>query len=453
MIDRSALPRPTPPRDFTFPPIEKSTLPNGMGVWTVTHDSVPLVASSLLIGCGSADDPAGGDGLAALTADMLDEGTGGRSAIDMHEALAEIGAHLNAEIDADAMTFGLTTLRRFAGRGLSVLADMVVRPALREEDFQRVRQLRQHRLAQLRDVPGAVAERTFLRLLYGAHPYGHSPLGNAAVLGALTLEDVHRFHASSIRPGATTLIAVGDCTHDEVRRDTIEAFGDWVEPRGNGTRPPAAPLPVAPRLAVVERPGAPQSELRIGHVAAARDTIDYHALVTANTVLGGQFVSRINLNLREQRGFTYGARTSFDFRRLPGPFSLQTSVHTASTAAAVAECLDEIGSIRQHRPITPAELALAVAALTLGFARNFETAGQIARAAAQIARHGLPDDHYTTFVPRIREVTPEMATDAIHRHLDPERLTTLIVGDLTAVAGTLQTLSLGAPIVVPSETF
>jgi zinc protease len=452
-IDRSTLPRPGPSRPFIFPPLEKSTLQNGLRVWSVSHDAVPLVTLVLLIATGSSDDPVGGEGLAALTADMLDEGSGGRSAIEMHEALAGIGAQLNAEIDADAMTLGLTTLSRFVGTGLSVMADMVVRPALREDDFLRVRRLRQNRLAQLRDMPSAVAERTFLHLLYGADPYGHSPLGNAKVLDGLTLDDVRAFHASRIRPGAATLVAVGDCTHDEVRRHADEAFGCWTAGSPDVPRRATETLPPTTRLAVAARPGAAQSELRIGQVAVARDTDDYFALVTANTVLGGQFVSRVNLNLRQSKGFTYGARTWFEFRRRPGPFSLQTSVHTASTAEAIAECLNEIGAIRRSRPVTAAELELAVAALTRGFARNFETAGQIARAVAQIARHGLADDHYTNFVSNIAAVTPGAATDALFRHLDPERLTTLVVGDLDAVGESLQALSLGAPTIVATDAF
>ncbi len=454
MVDRSMLPRPLPPQPITFPPIDKSTLPNGLRVWTVTHRAVPIVSSILLVACGSAEDPTGREGLAALTADMLDEGSRGRSAIEMHDGLARIGAQLNAEIDADTISFGLTTLTRVTGDGLAVLADMVVRPDLREDDFERVRTLRQHRLVQLRDVPGAVAESAFLGLVYGRHPYGHVPIGRTAALGAITLDEVRAFHAARIRPAAATLIAVGDCAHDEIRRHASQAFGDWQGTGGESSKGKSTGvLPEAPRLAVVGRPGAPQSELRIGQVAVARDTPDYYALVAANTVLGGQFVSRVNLNLREEKGFTYGVRTWFDFRRLPGPFSLQTSVHTTSTADAVHECLSEIAAIRHDRPVTAEELGLAVAALTRGFARNFETAGQIARAAAQIARHGLPDDHYTTFVPCIRNVTPEAATDALFRHLHPDRLTTLIVGDMDAVDDSLRQLFSREPVVVSPETF
>ena len=201
------------------------------------------------------------------------------------------------------------------------------------------------------------------------------------------------------------------------------------------------------------RPGAPQSELRIGQVSAARDTPDYHALVAANMVLGGQFVSRINLNLREDKGLTYGARTMFDFRRMPGPFSLQVSVSTPGTARAIVESLDEIAAIRGPRPITQDELELGVAALTRGYARSFETPEQIARAAMQIALYDLPDDYFAQYVPRVEAVTAEDATAAAARHLDPARLVTLVVGDLDAIGPDLEQLNLGEPLVLAATTF
>jgi zinc protease len=204
---------------------------------------------------------------------------------------------------------------------------------------------------------------------------------------------------------------------------------------------------------VIPRPRAPQSELRIGHVAVPRDTPDYHALVAANMVLGGQFVSRVNLNLRQDKGFTYGARTSFDFRRLPGPFTLQVSVHTAATGRAITESLAEIDGIRGRRPVTPEELALGVAALTRGFARNFETGEQIARAVSQLALYDLADDYFDLFVPAIERVTAADITRVAARHLDPDRLTVLVVGDLDAVGTDLAGLGFGDPLVLAAETF
>jgi predicted Zn-dependent peptidase len=334
---------------------------------------------------------------------------------------------------------------------VSLLSDIVVRPSLREEDFSRVRQLRLHRLMQLRDVPGAVADRAFMRLLYGTHPYGHTPLGSEASLSALTVDDVRAFHARAIRPGDATLVVAGDCEHADVVA-AAQVFGDWSNADAAAAAAPPA-LPDPPRLNIIPRSGAPQSELRIGHVAVARNTPDYHALVAANMVLGGQFVSRINLNLREHRGFTYGARTSFDFRRLPGPFSLQVSVQTAATAEAIHESIGEIAGIRDSRPVSAEELALGVAALTRGYARNFETAEQLARAVTQLALYDLPDGYFDEFVSRVESVTVDDVTRVAQQYLDPGRLTTLVVGDYSAVARDLPKLDLGAPAILAADTF
>jgi predicted Zn-dependent peptidase len=217
--------------------------------------------------------------------------------------------------------------------------------------------------------------------------------------------------------------------------------------------PPLASERPATRLAIVPRARAPQSELRIGHVAAARLTPDYHALALANAILGGQFVSRINLNLREDKGFTYGARTAFEFRRRPGPFVLQVSVQTAATAQAIRESIDEIAGIRGSRPVTPDELSFGIAALTRGYARNFETADQLSRAVMQLALYDLPDDYYARFVARVEEITCDEVSRVMTRYVDPARLTTLVVGDLETVGTELAGLGLGDPLVLAADAF
>jgi len=451
-IDRSRLPEPGPSGPASFPAIEKSTLPNGLTVWTVRHAQVPVVAFSLLIRRGASSDPLGKHGLAAMTADMLDEGSGDRSAIEIHEAIARLGTQLETDIGADGIVAGFTVLSRFTDRALTLLADVVVRPAIRDEDVVRVRQLRLHRLTQLRDVPSVIADRAFLSLIYGDHPYGHSPIGTELSLASMSVDDVRAFHELAIRPSVATLIAVGDCDHAGIYRLALEAFGGWKGVAGDGEQGnPAQPQP--PRLSIVPRASAPQSELRIGHVAAARNTPDYHALVTANMVLGGQFSSRINLNLREDKGFTYGARTAFEFRRRPGPFVLQVGVQTSATAQSIAESIGEITAMVSTRPITGEELRLAAASLTRGYARNFETADQIARAATQLALYDLPDTYFAEFVPRIEQLTTDEVTGAMARHLDAARLTTVVVGDYDAVGADLGRLGLGDPVILSPETF
>jgi predicted Zn-dependent peptidase len=197
------------------------------------------------------------------------------------------------------------------------------------------------------------------------------------------------------------------------------------------------------RLAILHRPAAAQSELRIGHIGVARRTPDYHVLLVLNVVLGGQFVSRINMNLREDKGYTYGARTSFDFRRAAGPFVLNASVQSEVTVEAIVEALEEIQAIRGPRPVTAAELHAGRAGLTRGYPRNFETAEQISRGAAQLALYDLPDDYFSTFVPKVLAVDEDAVTRAAEQYIDPSRLLTVIVGDRDKVAAALPRLNLG----------
>jgi predicted Zn-dependent peptidase len=451
-VDRSRLPSSRQAAPFRFPVIEKTELASGVRVWSSRHAAIPVVTLIVVMNRGAAADPSGAEGLAAITVDMLDEGSDGRSAIEIHQALARIGAQLDSEIGPDGAALTVSALSRFTPQALSLVGDMVARPTLAADDFDRVRNLRLNRLRQLRDVPGAVADRTFARLLYGTHPYGHTPLGAEAALRAITVQDVRAFHMRHVRPAATTVIAVGDCHHTDICALVEQSFAGW-----NGMPAPERvgfpDLPVSARLNVVPRAGAPQSELRIGHVSVARSTPDYHALLAANMVLGGQFVSRINLNLREEKGFTYGARTAFDFRRLPGPFSLQVSVQTAATGDAVRESLRELDEIRGARPITPDELGLGVAALTKGFPRNFETAEQIARAMSQLVLYDLPDTYFEEFVPAIERLTAQDVTRAAREHLHPDRMITLIVGDFDVVHEELARLGLGAPVALSAESF
>jgi len=216
----------------------------------------------------------------------------------------------------------------------------------------------------------------------------------------------------------------------------------------NGARAASDVEPLAgpvTRLAVVQRESAAQSELRIGHLSTRRVTPDYPALLVMNAVLGGQFVSRVNLKLREEKAYTYGARTSFDWRRGVSPFVLQTSVHTASTADAIADSLAEIAGLRGTRPPTDEEMSLAKASLTRGYPRGFETAQQVARSVSLLSLYGLPDTYFEEFVPKVNAVTSKDVVEAAARHLDPAKLTTLVVGDYSVIAESLRGLNLGEP--------
>jgi len=453
--DRTRLPQPGPDPAFRFPSIARHTLPNGLKVRTVEHGGVPVVTFVLMIDGGLGADPSGQEGLASLVADMVDEGTGSLSAIDVSDALARIGAEYDVEVAPDATLFTMTTLVRFAPRGAKLLSDLVVRPSMREADFIRVRQLRLDRLRQLKDLPPALAERAFMKLLYPSHPYGHLAIGTDAALRGLQLGDVTAFHGATYRPADATLVVCGALDHAELLEIAGDAFGSWPPAAARPAMAIAADQVPAPtdgrRLAIIPREGAAQSELRIGHLSARRNTPDYAPLLVMNAVLGGQFVSRVNLKLREEKAFTYGVRTGFDWRRGLGPFSVQTSVFTNATAEAIADTLNEIEGIRGARPPSGEEMTLAQASLTRGYPRNFETAQQVARSVAQLAMFDLPDTYFEEFVPKVNAVTSADVATAANRYLDPSRAITLVVGDRAVTEESLNALGLGALQVLAPE--
>ena len=446
--DRTRLPAVAPDAPFRLPEFERTALEDRTEVWSVRHRRAPVLTVSLLLPAGAAVDPPGQAGLAALTADLLDEGSAGHLAIELHEALARIGGHLSAEVTSDATVLSLTTLARHAHQGLALVREIATTPRFAAEDVERVRDLRLNRLRQLRPVPAAVANRVFLESLYGSHPYGHLAIGTETTLSSLGRDEVMAFHDRWYARPPWTVIAVGDVPADELRDAASDAFCGRV---AGGQAAPATPSIAEPpavseRMVFVPHQNAVQSEIRLGHAGVARGSRDYYALRVLNMVLGGQFVSRVNLNLREDKGYTYGAHTAFDWRVGRGPFSFQASVQTSATTDAIREAIREIADIRDRRPATHEEISMAHAALTRGFPRSFETASQIARAGLQLVLHGLPDDDYTQFVPKVLAVGPDEVSRVASRYLQPDELIAVVVGSAPDVLEGLASLGLGAPI-------
>lgn len=457
-VDRSALPPVGAPAPLRFPAIERESLPNGVRLWSVDHHETDLIGFVLLVPSGSAADPPGREGLAAFTADLLDDGTRRRSGIELHDELGRIGGRLGTDVSSDATVLSITALARHARDALALLIELATEPRFDPEEVERIRTLRISRIAQRRHVAAAAAERAFLRSIYGAHPYGHTPAGTETSLARTTLDDVRAFHAAHYAPARWTLIRSGGrgrapgaelaSLASGVPHDARAAARD-ASPADTDETPAVSPNG---RLTFVPRVGAVQSELRIGHVGVVRRAADYPAVMVMNMVLGGQFVSRLNLNLREARGYTYGVRTGFDGRRRPGPFVLQTAVDAAVTGDAIREAVREIRDIRAARPVTGDELAAARPGLTSGFARNFETAGQVAHAAMRLALFELPDDEYTTFVSRVAAVDTAAAADAARRRLDPDALRVVVVGP-PDVGPSLASLGLGEPVQATVDEF
>lgn len=443
-VDRSQLPPVTGSAPATFPAIARTLGAGGLRIWTVPHGRTELVTLALLIPAGSAADPPGCAGLAGFTADLLDDGTRTRNGIELHEELGRLGARFGADVSSDATVLSASALARHARDVLALLLEVATEPRFDGADVDRVRALRLNRIAQLRHAAGAVANRTWRRVLYGEHPYGQSALGEAETLSPLG-DDVRAFHAAHYRLDRATLVIAGD--DDALKAVARAAGGGATIPRSPVPLPdpPSDPAPPSTRLTFVPRDGAVQSEIRVGHLGIARTADDFHAVRVMDMVLGGQFTSRLNMNLREAKGYTYGVHSSFDARRGRGPFDVGTAVDAAVTADAVREIIAELRAIRDARPVTEEELAVAKPAITLGFPRAFETSGQVARAALRLALFDLPDDEYTQFVPRVEAVDAAAATAAARRRLDPEALAVVVVGP-PEVRPSLGALGLGEPV-------
>ena len=448
-VDRSGLPALGREPSFQPPAFEESTTPVGARILTAGHHRAPVLTLRLLIPVGSADDPSGQAGLAGLTGDLLDEGTRDLNDVQLHETLMRIGGHLGIEVSADATAVSLTTLPRHLPAAVSLLLDVVAHPRFDHDEVRRVRDLRLTRLSQMRHVPSAEADRVFLETVYGSHPYGHLTVGAPSTLEALGPAEVTSFHTHWYSPSNWTIVAAGAATDDEMRaaiEDALESVSEVAasEVDASDDKVPEPPLPTR-RLVVVTRAEAVQSEIRIGHAGVARRSPDYHALLVLNMVLGGQFVSRVNLNLREDKGYTYGARTGFDTRVGRGPFSFLASVQRESTSDAIREAFREILEIRGDRPVTPSELDLARAALTRGYPRSFETATQLARAGTTLALYGLPLDEPSRFIERVASVGIADVTRAAEAHIDPDRLVAVVVGPPEEIDARLDSLDLGPP--------
>jgi len=314
-----------------------------------------------------------------------------------------------------------------------------------------LRARRRTQLLQQRDNANAIAGVVYASLLYGAdHPYGHPLVGTETSLSAMTAEDVRNFYQTYYRPNNAALIVVGDVNPAQLIPKLETAFGAWKA----GAAPPAANVSAPPArdhaaLYLVDKPGAAQSVIQIGQVGVARATPDYFPLLVLNSMLGGAFVSRINLNLREDKGYTYGARTAFDYRRGPGPFTASAGVFTNVTKESLVEFLKELRGIRGDQPVTEKELSYFRQSLIRSYPRSFETPEQIAGRLSDLVLYGLPDDYFNNYTAHVRAVTLADVTRVAKQYLDPSRMAFVVVGDRKVIEPGLRSLvDLGTTVTV-----
>jgi zinc protease len=354
-VDRSKPPAVGPAPSLKLPPLEKRTLSNGLQVWIMGVQKVPMVHLQLAIRSGVTGDPAGKFGVSSLTAEMLDEGAGSRTALEIADAIDFLGAELATTGTADATYVDLHVPVARLGEALPVMADVVSRPAFAEAELNRLRDERLADLLQMEDDPELLVQVAFPRLIFGPrHRYGTPVIGTAASVKGLTVADLKAYHAANIRPSNAVLIVAGDVRADTIVPQLEKAFGGWKG--GADTKPASAGDAAAVatrRVYLIDKPGAAQSQIRIGSLGVARSTPDYFPLRVLNTVLGESFTSRLNMNLREEHGYTYGASSRFDMRLNPGAFFAAAGVQTDKTADALKEFFIELARI--HEPVPAGE--------------------------------------------------------------------------------------------------
>lgn len=450
--DRSTAPRPGAAPSLRLPVIQKQLLGNGLRVLLVEHHEVPIVQVNLLFRSGSSADPAGKFGLASLTAAMLDEGAGTRSALELADALDYLGADLST-----TSTFDFSAVRLHApvaklADALAIIADVVSGPTFQPQELDRLREERLTSLLQTRDDPASIAGAAFSRLVYGSsHRYGTLAVGTPATVRAFTVDDLRTFHVRHYQVSNATMIVVGDVTLQTLLPLIEKTLGAW---KAGGAPPERVAVANAPQhgarqIYLVDKPDAAQSQIRIGWVGVPRSTPDYFTIVVLNTILGGSFASRLNQNLREQHGYAYGAGSTFDMRVSAGPFVASAGVQTDKTSEALVEFFNELKGIRE--PVPADELARTKNYVALRYPGTFETTGDIARRLEEMVVYQLPEDSFSNYVAAIQAVSAADVQRAAARYIQPDISAVVIVGDRQKIETGVKALGLAPVRIVPID--
>jgi zinc protease len=432
----------TPAPEWKAPVPASATTPAGTRVVVLPQHDLPMVHVLVTIKAGSALDPANRPGLAAATATMLDEGgAGSRTAPEVAQAFADLGAELEDHFDVDQVQLKLTVLSRNLEPAMMLLGDLLARPRFAADDWKRVQSRRLDEIRRHLDDPRHIAEEVFERVLYGDHPYAHPFLGTLASVGAITAADLRAFYAAHYGPRTIGVVLVGDADVDGATQLVTRALGDWK----SAAQPPAAtPAPKAqpPRVVLVDRPGAPQSQVRVGHLGRDQKTTfasgDFAALSVLETVLGGSFTSRLNQNLREKHGYVYGAFAHFDLRSVAGPFSCMYGVRTDATAAALKETVAELVGIRA--PMSKDELEKGRALALQAVVESFSDGNRTVEDVADLLAHGLPLDFWSKLPAATAALDVPSLTKVAEKLFQPDQLTIVVVGDRKAVEPSLRLL-------------
>jgi zinc protease len=449
IADWTKPPAPTAEPAFAPPVAKRLALANGMALLVIENHALPIYAAELVVpGAGAAADPAGKAGLAAFTADLLDEGAGGLSALQISDEEERLGTEIGLFANEDAAYVSLHGLTKTLHPALALLGKIVVQPTFDSSEFDRVRGDRVTSLELRRDRPREVANLVLQAALYGpATAYGHPTNGAREELPKLTVGDAQQFYRTHWNPKGMTLVVAGDIDTLALKAELDASLGAWTAPGAiPPPRPVATPQPLVHRMLLVDRPGAAQSDVRFGLVGPAHNDKRYYAFEVFASTLGGGFTSRLVQRLREQLGITYGAGAGMDWRVARGPFVISTAIQTPSTAQGIAETLKLVADLAEH-DVPAAELDKSKQNLIRALPAMFETNAATAGAFAELALLGLPDNFYAHQAEAIRKVTAAEVRAAAKELVPAGKLAIAIVGDMTKVRAELDKLALGEPAV------
>ncbi|MDQ3488974.1 MAG: insulinase family protein [Acidobacteriota bacterium] len=431
-------PQPLPAKDVKFPPYQIRTLPNGLQVIAVSHHEQPAVSLRLIVRAGSAQDPENRPGLATLAATLLDQGSATKTAEQVAQSIDSIGGAMGVGAALDLSSVFAAVMKDSLSVGLDIVADVVRNPAFSPEEIERQRQQMVSAMKVSYEDPDFIAGTVFDRLVYGYHPYGKPDGGTPESLSAITRADLQAFHKRWFVPNNAILAIVGDVTAEEAFAGAERAFGNWVRADVPSGRAAEVPPPTR-RVVVIDRPGAVQTEIRVGHIGLPRKHPDFLALDLALKILGGEGGNRLYRVLRSDRGLTYGAEANLTALKDTGDIVASTNTRSDTTSEALRLIVDEIAKIRRER-VNPRELADAQAYLTGSFPLTIETPGAIALQVLNAVVFGLDLQELQNYRERVNRITPEDIQRVAQQYLHPDRLSIVLVGDADVFAKQLPAL-------------
>ena len=447
-LDRTAMPGAAPSPSFSPPVPTRATLSNGMEVVIVEKPGLPVVAQGLLLRAGGVTDAADKPGIASLTAAMLTEGTATRTSRQISDEMEFLGSQLRGSASREFATLSTETLTAHWRHALEIMADVAQNATFPDNEFDRVRSERLTDLSRIADSPQAIAGRASQALLFGTGTrYGHPLSGTEAAVKALTRDDLAAHHAARYSPEGTTLILVGDISRDDAIKQAEATFGGWQRNSATDSDGDADGMPDdgATTIYLADKPGAPQSVIRSGYLTVPRHHPDYLALNLLNYILGGQFSARLNMNLRQDKGYSYGYMSSIDWLTGPSALTAGGSVQTEVTRESVAETIKEFEEIRSARPVTQEEFAAAVNGILRGLPNQFETHGQVLNQLVRLVAFDLPDDYFSSYADEVVKLTLEDIHRAAEAHIKAGALKIVVAGDAESIEPSLR--ELGLPLV------